>query len=109
MARYATTDLHGCLLTFQRLVEDKLQLTRHDELYVLGDYVNKGPNSRDVIDYLQQLQADDYHVVCLRGNHDQELLDVARGTTAQDWAPKSDLHMTLQSFGVRAATAIPPE
>ena len=68
MSRYATTDLHGCLHTFRRLVEEKLRLTRQDELYLLGDYVNKGPDSRGVLDYLMQLQAAGYHVRCLRGN-----------------------------------------
>ncbi|UYZ65236.1 metallophosphoesterase family protein [Hymenobacter weizhouensis] len=107
MARYATSDLHGCLLSFQRLVEDKLKLTRDDELYVLGDYVNKGPNSRGVLDYLRQLQADGYPVVCLRGNHDQELLDAACGRLALTWAPDADRHVTLQSFGVQQAADIP--
>ena len=107
MSRYATTDLHGCLHTFRRLVEDALRLTLADELYLLGDYVNKGPDSKGVLDYLMHLQASGYRVHCLRGNHDQALLDDAAhrhrwGLSLPGRQP------TLRSFGVRRASDIPP-
>ena len=107
MRRYATTDLHGCLHTFRRLVEDALCLTRADELYLLGDYVNKGPDSRGVLDYLMQLQALGYQVHCLRGNHDQALLDEARPCPRWGWPGLPGRQPTLRSFGVRRAADIP--
>lgn len=107
MARYVTTDLHGCLQSFQHLVEHKLKLRPQDALYVLGDYVNKGPNSRGVLDYLMQLSQRGYRVICLRGNHDQELLDAAQGNTAATWAPAPDRQLTLRSFGVERPEDIP--
>jgi serine/threonine protein phosphatase 1 len=107
MARYVTTDLHGCLHTFRHALEDKLHLRPADELYVLGDYVNKGPDSRGVLDYIMQLQISGYQVYCLRGNHDQDLLDAAQGRTAATWASATDRELTLQSFGVTEATHIP--
>ena len=107
MSRYATTDLHGCLHTFRRLVEDKLQLTRYDELYLLGDYVNKGPDSRGVLDYLMQLQSAGYQVRCLRGNHDQALLDAARHRWRWDWLGPRGRLPTLRSFGVSRLANIP--
>lgn len=109
MARYATTDLHGCLRTFRHAVEVKLHLRPTDELYVLGDYVNKGPDSRGVLDYLMQLQDDGYKVYCLRGNHDQELLDAAHGRLAATWASADDRALTLRSFGVAEAALIPAQ
>lgn len=107
MASYVTTDLHGCLLSFQHLVEKKLNLKPQDELYVLGDYVNKGPNSRGVLDYLMQLPQRGYRVICLRGNHDQELLDAAQGHMTLTWASADDRRMTLRSFGVEQPEDIP--
>ena len=107
MSRYATTDLHGCLHIFRRLVEDKLQLTRYDELYLLGDYVNKGPDSRGVLDYLMQLQSAGYQVRCLRGNHDQALLDAARHRWRWDWLGPRGRLPTLRSFGVSRLANIP--
>ena len=106
--RYATTDLHGCLHTFRRLVEEELRLTLADKLYLLGDYVNKGPDSRGVLDYLMQLQAAGYQVHCLRGNHDQALLDAAAHRHRWSWMSLPGRQPTLRSFGVRRASDIPP-
>lgn len=108
MSRYATTDLHGCLHTFRRLVEEGLRLTRADELYLLGDYVNKGPDSKGVLDYLMQLQAAGYRVHCLRGNHDQALLDDAAHRHRWAWMSLPGRQPTLRSFGVRRASDIAP-
>ena len=74
---------------------------------MLGDYVNKGPDSRGVLDYLMQLPGHGYRVQCLRGNHDQELLDAARGRSAVLWASATDRRLTLQSFGVDASADVP--
>ena len=105
--RYVTTDLHGCLATFRHLVEAELRLTAHDELYVLGDYLNKGPDSRGVLDYLMHLQASGRRVYCLRGNHEQELLDAARHRWSLTWLGRGSRRATLRSFGVRTAASIP--
>ncbi|MCC3154052.1 metallophosphoesterase family protein [Hymenobacter sp. BT770] len=107
MRRYATTDLHGCLQTFRYLVEEELRLTTDDELYLLGDYVNKGPDSRGVLDYLMQLQATGFRVHCLRGNHDQALLDSSRHRWRWDWLGPRGRLPTLRSFGVRRMADIP--
>ena len=107
MARYASTDLHGCLATFRHLLEHTLQLQPTDELYLLGDYVNKGPDSRGVLDYLMALPARGYQVHCLRGNHDQELLDAAQGRPHLTWAAAADRQQTLASFGVARPEDIP--
>lgn len=107
MARYVSTDLHGCLATFRYLLEHALQLQPTDELYLLGDYVNKGPDSRGVLDYLMSLTARGYQVHCLRGNHDQELLDAAQGHYHLTWASAADRQLTLTSFGIVRPEDIP--
>ena len=107
MARYVTTDIHGCRLTLQRLVEHQLALRPSDELYLLGDYVNKGPDSRGVLDYLMELTGRGYRVVALRGNHDQELLDAAQNHSDLTWASDADRQLTLRSFGVARPEDIP--
>jgi serine/threonine protein phosphatase 1 len=106
--RFAATDLHGCLRTFRYLVEQELRLRPTDTLYLLGDYVNKGPDSAGVLDYIMQLQATGYQLHCLRGNHEQELLDTIQGTPNANhmWKLAAERDMVLASFGVPQATAI---
>ncbi|WP_139925121.1 metallophosphoesterase family protein [Hymenobacter sp. DG01] len=107
MARYATTDIHGCLLSLRHLLEEKIKLKPQDELYVLGDYVNKGPDSRGVLDYLMQLHQRGYQIVCLRGNHDHDLLRAAQGEITLTWGSVDDYRLTLDSFGVERPEDIP--
>jgi serine/threonine protein phosphatase 1 len=107
--RFAATDIHGCLETFSHLVEVELRLHTTDTLYLLGDYVNKGPDSAGVLDYLMQLQAAGYQVHCLRGNHEQELLDTIHGTPNANnmWKLAAERDLVLTSFGVAQPTNIP--
>ncbi|QHL88050.1 serine/threonine protein phosphatase [Nibribacter ruber] len=107
MARYAISDIHGCLATFKALVEERLQLQPHDHLYLLGDYVNKGPDSKGVLDYLLQLQRDGYQLTCLRGNHDQLFLDAVQKGAHTVWLSPEDQQTTLRSFGVDKFEDIP--
>lgn len=108
--RFAATDLHGCLRTFRYLVEQELRLHPTDHLYLLGDYVNKGPDSAGVLDYLMQLQNAGYQVHCLRGNHEHELLATIHGTPNANhmWKTEAEQAMTLASFGVARAADIAP-
>ena len=107
--RFAATDLHGCLRTCRHLVEEELRLRPADYLYLLGDYVNKGPDSRGVLDYLMQLQAAGYQVHCLRGNHEHELLATIRGADNANgmWKSEAERALTLASFGAARPADIP--
>ncbi|EAY26745.1 metallophosphoesterase [Microscilla marina] len=73
--RWVVADVHANLKTLQYLVEKKLRLRLEDQLFLLGDYLNRGPDSKGVIDYLIELQDDDFQLYPLRGNHEQMLLD----------------------------------
>lgn len=108
--RYAVGDIHGCLQTFKCLV-GALKLTEHDTLYLLGDYIDRGPDSKGVLDYLMHLYMDsDIIVHALMGNHEKMLLNaVNRGEEAwQLWFGNGGW-ATLQQFGVKKPTDIPQD
>jgi len=73
--RFVVSDIHGCSKTFRKMVEDILQITKSDHLYLLGDYIDKGPDSSGVLDYIMDLQANGYQVFCIRGNHEENLME----------------------------------
>lgn len=72
--RLVIPDIHGCKKTFEELLQ-KIQLTKDDYLFLLGDYVNKGPDSIGVIDKIIELIEQGYNVFPLRGNHEQIWID----------------------------------
>lgn len=107
MARYALTDIHGCARTFKTLVLQQLNLQKTDELYILGDLVNKGPDSKGVIDFILHLQKQNYQVYCLRGNHDQMLLQAAKKGAKALSLSTAEQELVLSSFGVRHFEELP--
>ncbi|HRX31816.1 MAG: serine/threonine protein phosphatase [Bacteroidales bacterium] len=75
MGKYIIPDIHGCLNSLRHLVEDKLQISIDDQLFFLGDYIDRGPYSAGVVEYIMGLIHDGYRVNCLMGNHEQMMLD----------------------------------
>jgi len=96
--RYAISDIHGCPETL-RFALEAVNFSREDELFLLGDYIDRGPDSQGVINYIWKLQADGHAVVCLRGNHEEMLLEFARGQRLlYDWRPAAANHEKVLSW-----------
>ncbi|MFN8254702.1 MAG: metallophosphoesterase family protein [Bacteroidales bacterium] len=72
--RLVISDIHGCSKTFKKLVE-KTGLSKTDILFLLGDYIDRGPDSCGVIDFILKLQSEGFDIRPIRGNHEQEMLD----------------------------------
>jgi serine/threonine protein phosphatase 1 len=70
---FAVGDIHGCADEL-RLLINKLPLTPDTTVVLVGDYVDRGPKSREVIDTVLELQQH-CHVVPLMGNHEAMFLD----------------------------------
>jgi len=77
MRRFVIGDIHGCSKALRTLIEC-IDPSPEDELVFLGDYVDRGPDSRGVIDQVIELQSH-CNVVPLRGNHEIMLMGVAFG------------------------------
>lgn len=92
------------------MIEDRICWNVHDRLIFLGDYVNKGPDSKGVLDYIAKLQAmapDSGNVVTLRGNHDDIIL---RKYVQPGWfrgSGRPGIAATLRSFDVEHVSEIP--
>jgi serine/threonine protein phosphatase 1 len=80
-------DIHGCSRTLIALVNNLIKPSRYDELYFLGDYVDRGPDSKGVIDFIRSLQNDGYNITALKGNHEDFMIDVydAEMTSKNTW------------------------
>ena len=80
MTRYAVGDLQGCLKPLQCLLTEVDFKPEHDQLWCVGDLINRGPQSLQTLRYLKTLS--DQHPASLRvvlGNHDLHLLAIAHG------------------------------
>lgn len=106
--KIAISDIHGCCKTFKALLH-KIEFSQEDELYLLGDYIDRGADSKGVIDYIWQLQKEGYKVNCLRGNHEQMMLRASRMEEKVGHWLRNGGNTTLYSFGAINIGDIPSE
>lgn len=120
--QWVIPDVHGYVKTLKSLVGDIIRPLRSDALYFLGDYVDRGPDSKGVIDFLRELERDKYNITALKGNHEDfmvELYDAQLKSKSAWWhnfgnkKHKSYLEIggkpTLESFGVSHIKDVPSD
>ncbi len=95
----AIGDIHGCASTLLALIH-KLELTLDDEIYFLGDYIDRGPNTKGVIHTILALQQMGYHIHTLRGNHEELMMDSELGFFNFNTWIQNGGEQTLDNIGV---------
>lgn len=97
---FAVGDIHGELEHLLRVLNKLPDLNRSDTLVFLGDYLDRGPHSAQVIEQLRELEREGpAKVVCLRGNHEDAWLRVLdRGWDEFVFPPGNGCLATLRSF-----------
>jgi diadenosine tetraphosphatase ApaH/serine/threonine PP2A family protein phosphatase len=102
---YAIGDIHGCAGELERLLAG-LPLGAGDTIAFVGDYLDRGPDSRAVLDQLLALRArTDVATIFLRGNHeDMALAYLGRpGHWGEAWSLNGG-SATLRSYGIAPHT-----
>jgi serine/threonine protein phosphatase 1 len=104
----AIGDIHGCATALQRLLE-AIAPVADDRIIVLGDMIDRGPDSRDVLEQLLQLKRH-CQVDCLLGNHEEMMLSVVVDRRSPlEWCNFGGA-ATLESYGfIGDISVIPAE
>ena len=98
---FAISDIHGCFKPFYELVVNTVILKKSDQLILLGDYIDRGNQSKEVIDFIMDLHKKGFNVTTLAGNHEVMLID---SYYDRDMMPLWILNngmSTLESFGIQ--------
>ena len=108
---YAIGDVHGCDRKLGRLFKLCVEHSedRPCQFIFLGDYIDRGPDSRAVIEWLMSAQAMiPQQLLCLRGNHEDLLAKAVRGTEDDEdqWLMNGGAK-TLASYGLGRSRDIP--
>jgi serine/threonine protein phosphatase 1 len=81
MKTFVIGDVHGRCAQLLNLLEMIPRDESSDTLVFLGDLIDRGPDAPGCVDHVRQLVLDNpERVTCLRGNHEQMLLDFIEGT-----------------------------
>jgi len=79
MNLFAIGDIHGCLKQLVSLQDKIFNYPKYkkesDVIIYLGDYIDRGPNSKDVIQHILKLQKEKINSIFLMGNHEQIMID----------------------------------
>jgi serine/threonine protein phosphatase 1 len=109
---YAIGDVHGCLIQLRKLID----LCEADaqghlmKLVLLGDYIDRGPDSKGVIEQLmalRKIRSD--QIICLMGNHEDMLLAALDHPDWEDRWLRNGGVQTLESYGVIDPVRIPKD
>jgi serine/threonine protein phosphatase 1 len=89
---FAISDIHGCFKPFYELVVN--------QLFLLGDYIDRGKQSKEVIDFIIDLDKQGFNVTTLIGNHEVMLLDSYYNRELEPIWFMNNGESTLLSFGI---------
>lgn len=97
----AVGDIHGRLAKLEDLVE-QIGLKTDDTLVFLGDYIDGGAHSYQVVEYVIQLKKNFPNVVTLRGNHEDFVISLFMGNLnlrdREIWLTMNGGKVTLASY-----------
>jgi serine/threonine protein phosphatase 1 len=101
--RFVIGDIHGCSKTLKKLLFETCKVQKEDSIYFLGDYIDRGPNSKKVIDRILKMKKQGYNVYPVLGNHEVLLLDSANFVQNHIVWFRNGAKSTLKSFGINYA------
>lgn len=98
--RYAIGDIHGCLETFLQLLKE-IEFTKDDTLYILGDMVDRGPKSAQVVDTIIKMIDNGYDVNVILGNHEDLMIKAIEDKKVEYIWARNGAWKTLESYGAK--------
>jgi predicted MPP superfamily phosphohydrolase len=96
--QWVIPDIHGCFKTMKTLIEKQIMPDKKDTLFFLGDFIDRGPDSKSVIDYIRTMQNDGYQLRLLLGNHEDYCVQAVNAE-----------HNRKRFFGLKEANRIKKE
>ena len=94
---FAIGDIHGHFDKLTALIEKIPIDFQRDRLVFLGDYIDRGPHSYEVVEYVIGLKAGHPLTVCLMGNHEEMLLDYLAGVDQMTYLLNGGRH-TIDNY-----------
>lgn len=99
-------DIHGCAKTFEKMLE-QINPAPEDKIFLLGDYVDRGPDSKGVVDKIFNLVEDGFDVAPIMGNHEYMLLSARYSPIDLMQWDRNGSYSTLKSFKAAKPEDIP--
>ena len=97
----AIGDIHGNAIALKKLLDRFLHLWKWDQIVFMGDYIDEGKNSYQVIEEIICLQKKyPGRVICLKGNHEQWMLKALEDPQSTSWLIGMNGMSTIASYSL---------
>jgi serine/threonine protein phosphatase 1 len=108
MSTYVIGDIHGNLAPLNNLLSQVVpEIRPEDTLVFLGDYIDRGPDTKGCVERIVQLkQGADFTVITLLGNHEQWMLRTLDDPLRHSWLVGMEALDTIRSYSEEAARQI---
>jgi serine/threonine protein phosphatase 1 len=108
MATIAVGDIHGNLPALNDLLRQlQGEVAARDTIVFLGDYIDRGPDTKGCVDAILEFQQEvSARVVCLRGNHEEWFLRTLHDDRRHSWLLGMEALDTIRSYSAEAAQAL---
>ena len=98
---FAIGDIHGCRTHLIRMLDLIPWNPEKDRILFIGDYIDRGNDSKGVVDIVEQIKREYPQTICLLGNHERMLLDYLGGRDRMLYFFNGG-GKTLESYGLSA-------
>lgn len=109
---FAVGDIHGCLDKLVSLMDIIDVDLKKETLVFMGDYIDRGPHAKEVVDYLIDVARGGNRVIFLKGNHELMLQNYLSGEDKLSFlynGGEATLRSYMKAGGLNEANLIPPE
>lgn len=96
---FAIGDIHGCMDQLRCLLAQVEAYADQGRVVFLGDYVDRGPDSNEVLNMLIAGAPCGWEWICLKGNHEDMMTGALRGLSDLMWWIGNGGNATIHSFG----------
>lgn len=93
----AISDIHGCYDEFNTLLDTVEYKPEQDKLILIGDYVDRGLKSKEVVEQVKSL-VEEWGVIALKGNHDQMMIDAFNKEDGDERWLRNGALQTIESY-----------
>lgn len=106
MRTFVISDIHGNNIAFRKALKH-VKFKKTDRLIILGDFIDRGEDSKGVLDTILLLKEHNFNLICLKGNHEEMLLDSFENINNLNSWLKNGGEKTLLSFLTSSIDKIP--
>ena len=107
--RFVIGDIHGCIKSLDALLYEELKITKDDEIFFVGDFIDRGPANKAVLDRVMAMKSAGWKINAVLGNHEYMMKHSVNSPKDLELWQKNGAASTFRDFNASTPHEIPQE